>query len=390
MFGDVPLVDLTPLLRLMLLGIAIALGPLVWVGLRHRGASPVQRLRVLTAITVFITFDLVVFGAFTRLSDSGLGCPDWPGCYGEVTPLAAKQEIQAAQDALPDGPVTHKKAWIEMIHRYLATAVGVLTIVMSVVAWRERKSLNISPWWATAALVWCCVQGAFGALTVTMRLFPAIVTLHLLGGLTLLGLLAWQSRWYARTNLGLLAGQSRIIKPLAIALGVLVVQVALGGWVSTNYAVLACREFPMCQGAWWPDMNWLQGFEIWRPLGMQGSGEPLTFAALTAIHMAHRLFALVACAALLWAAWRVWQVANEQGEDAAYWQRAAVWLVALTGLQVLSGLSNVVLGWPLVAALGHSAGAAGLVWVLVAALAHAWPLGARAAQPAVQLAGARA
>ena len=180
----------------MLMGVLLALGPLVWVGWRNRRATPLGRFKALTLFTLFLTFDLVMFGAFTRLTDSGLGCPDWPGCYGYTSPLGAKSHIDAAQSAMPSGPVTVGKAWIEMIHRYLATGVGVLILVLAVTSWlgktQEGSSRMISPWWPTLTLFWVCMQGAFGALTVTMKLFPAIVTLHLLGGLSLLALLTAQ------------------------------------------------------------------------------------------------------------------------------------------------------------------------------------------------------
>ena len=126
------LYDLGPTGRLMLVGVLLALGPLAWVWLRQRSAAPVQRLRLLTVITLFITFDLVLFGAFTRLTDSGLGCPDWPGCYGSASPIGAREEITLAETAMPTGPVTHTKAWIEMIHRCLATGVGVLILTLAV------------------------------------------------------------------------------------------------------------------------------------------------------------------------------------------------------------------------------------------------------------------
>jgi len=245
-----PLYDWAPVARLMLLGVVLAMGPLAWIWLRNRQAAPAQRLKALTLLTLFLTFDLVLFGAFTRLTDSGLGCPDWPGCYGSASPLGAHQEIREAQTAMPTGPVTFSKAWIEMIHRYLATAVGVLIIVMTAVSWLERRRLAISPWWPTVTLIWVCLQGAFGALTVTMKLFPAIVTMHLLGGLILLALLRAQSVWLGAGASGV--GSAANVPRLAIWLvfGLLWCQVALGGWVSTNYAVLACRDFPTCQGSW--------------------------------------------------------------------------------------------------------------------------------------------
>ncbi len=363
-----PLYDLSPLLRMALLASAFALGPMAWWWLRHRDGSPARRLRALTVLTLFLTFDLVVFGAFTRLSDSGLGCPDWPGCYGSASPIGARDEIHAAQSVQPSGPVTHGKAWVEMIHRYLATTVGVLIIVMVLASWREarRASAVISPWWATATLVWVCAQGAFGALTVTLKLFPAIVTAHLLGGIGLLALLAVQAELQQPRPLVLSHGLRRALAGVA---ALVLLQVALGGWVSTNYAVLACQEFPTCQGSWWPAMDFKHGFALWRELGETKQGDYLPFAALTAIHYTHRLMAYAVFAALLGLAWALHR------SGAAEARRVAVALLAMAAWQLLSGLSNVVLGWPLLAALAHTAGAAALVaalavWLTRAALAR--------------------
>ena len=243
-----PLYDLSPLLRMALMGSALALGPLAWLWLRHRDASPGQRLRALILLTMFLTFDLVVFGAFTRLSDSGLGCPDWPGCYGHASPLGAGVPITQAEAAMPDGPVTPAKAWIEMVHRYLAMVVGALCLVMAAAGWTERRRLPHSPWWPTLTLVWVIVQGLFGKYTVTLKLYPAVVTLHLLGALVLLVLLALQRESFA-------ARPVTLTRPLragvAAVLGLVLLQMALGGWVSTNYAVLACRGFPACSGSWY-------------------------------------------------------------------------------------------------------------------------------------------
>ncbi len=365
-----PLYDLTPLLRVALMGIALAAGPLAWVWLRNREAGNVGRLHALTLLTLFLTFDLVLFGAFTRLTDSGLGCPDWPGCYGNASPLGASADIHAAQTAMPGGPVTHGKAWVEMIHRYLATGVGVLITVLAIATWfearrRTRESRDgISPWWATATLVWVAVQGAFGALTVTMKLYPAIVTLHLLGGLGLLALLAAQLEGYRRAPLPLPAG---LYEASLVVLAICVAQIALGGWVSTNYAVLACSEFPTCQGAWWPAMDFEHGFTIWRALGVGKDGGWLPFEALTAIHYAHRLMAYVALAALAWLAWRLWRAAGEHPQL----RRWALAFGAVALWQLASGLSNVVLGWPLVGAVAHTGGAAMIVVLLTALLTRA-------------------
>ncbi|MEJ7931182.1 COX15/CtaA family protein [Ramlibacter sp. AN1015] len=357
MTDAVALYDLSPALRLMLLGLVLALGPLAWIWLRNRRASVAQRLAALTLLTLFLTFDLVLFGAFTRLTDSGLGCPDWPGCYGNASPRGAHAEISQAQAALPSGPVTHTKAWIEMIHRYLATGVGVLILVLAAASWMRRRELPVHPGWPLATLVWVCLQGAFGALTVTLKLQPAIVTLHLLGGLVLLALLCRQAVAYAQAHSARHAPHT--ISPalrLALALGfaLLWVQVALGGWVSTNYAVLACSEFPTCQGGWWPPMDFRQGFEIWRDLGKTGDGENITFAALTAIHYAHRLAAYLLLPVLLALAWALAR---------AGLARQGRWLAVLALWQLVTGLSNVVLGWPLAAAVGHTGGAAALVVV---------------------------
>lgn len=366
-----PLYDLAPLAQLMLLGIVIALGPVAWVGWRHRGSARGHRLQALTVLTLFLTFDLVLFGAFTRLTDSGLGCPDWPGCYGSASPVGARADIAAAQEAMPTGPVTHSKAWVEMIHRYLATGVGVLIIVLTVAAWlqwrraRADKTMSppvMSPWWPTFTLIWVCLQGAFGALTVTMKLFPAIVTLHLMGGLVLLALLCVQAVRHTYAVRG--AQPAVLAAPLRLAVlvtGALVaLQVVLGGWVSTNYAVLACTTFPTCQGSWWPVMDFAQGFQLWRPLGLLQDGSHISFAGLTAIHYAHRLVAYGVLLALAWLAWRL--------HRATALRLQARWLAGLALLQLATGLSNVVLGWPLLAAVLHTGGAAALVVVLTWAL----------------------
>lgn len=360
--------DFAPALRLMLLGSAVALGPLAWVWLRNRRAAAAGRLAALTLLVLFLTFDLVLFGAFTRLTDSGLGCPDWPGCYGNASPTGAHAEISAEQARMPTGPVTHAKAWIEMIHRYLATGVGVLILTLAGATWwaRRQGALTIDPRWPLFTLVWVCVQGAFGALTVTMKLFPAIVTLHLLGGMVLLALLCRQAVAYAQARRGdaghALAADAR--GWLWLAFAALWLQVGLGGWVSTNYAVLACNEFPGCQGSFWPPMDFAQGFEWWRELGRTSTGEHITFAALTAIHYTHRLAAYVVLAVLAGTAWRLWR---------GPLQAQARWIAGLAAWQLASGLSNVVLGWPLVAALAHTGGAAALVVVLTWALCESRP-----------------
>jgi heme a synthase len=358
-----PLYDLSPVLHIMLMGVIVALGPLSWMWVRNAGAAPARRLQALTLVVLFLTFDLVLFGAFTRLTDSGLGCPDWPGCYGNASPTGAHQQIAAAQAAMPTGPVTPAKAWIEMVHRYLATGVGVLILTLAAATWAlRRRGAAVSPWWPTLALTWVCLQGALGALTVTMKLFPAVVTLHLLAALGLLALLCRQAVAYehAQQRLGPATVPAALRGFLLVVTVLTWLQIALGGWVSTNYAVLACPDFPACQGSWWPTMDFRQGYELWRGLGVTGAGRPIEFSALTAIHYTHRLVASVVLVALVVLAVRLRRIEALR--------RHAKLIAALAAWQLASGVANVLLAWPLGIALAHTGGAAALVVVLTWAL----------------------
>ena len=258
---------------------------------------------------------------------------------------------------------------MEMLHRYLASGVGFLILVLALQSWRLRSHPGAgslpSPWWATASLVWVLVQGLFGAWTVTMKLFPSIVTLHLLLALGLLMLLAWQAEGYAPQPLrptGPDRGRA-LRRGVALVLLLALGQVALGGWVSTNYAVLACSDFPTCQGQWWPPTDFDHGFTLWRELGQGHSGQTLPFAALTAIHLTHRIGALVLTLALLILVWAL----RRAGPQAARWGHR---LLAVLAWQLASGLSNVVLGWPVLAALAHTGGAAALLLILTLLLAR--------------------
>ena len=372
---------------MLCLALVLGIGAVSWVWLRGVHAQNRQgRLAHLCAFTLFLCFDLVLFGAFTRLSDSGLGCPDWPGCYGFVSPLGAGVDIDAAHQLMPQGPVSWAKAWIEMIHRYAAMTVGFLILILFIETWREgreqgqrgggaNKPMGAQLWCASLSLLWVMLQGLFGALTVTSKLFPAIVSLHLLGGMTLLVLLVIQWRVYAGgvgslNVLSIFAPEPAVdrAEPTAfkanrlgwggwLLLGAcaLLIQLALGAWVSTNYAVLACQTFPLCQEQWWPEMNFSQGFELWRPLGLTALQEPLVFQALTAIHYAHRLMAYAVFLVLGILSVRVYTSGH---------RKAALVLVGLLLLQFLSGLSNVVLDWPMIGAILHVAGASALVITL--------------------------
>ncbi|PLZ03434.1 heme A synthase [Burkholderia sp. WAC0059] len=342
-------------LQLGLIGLCIALLPLSWVWVR----ADDDKFRKLVWVTTFMTLDLVMFGGFTRLTDSGLGCPDWPGCYGTSSPFVAHAQIAAAHLAMPSGPVSMKKAWIEMIHRYFAMAIGVLIMAQMLIAWGariRRRPLHVSPWWPTSLLLLIVLQGVFGAWTVTHKLQPVIVTTHLLLGLTLLGALGWLG---ARlTPLPAREPEAARWRAAALAgLVLLVVQIALGGWVSTNYAVLACTDFPTCNGAWIPPMDFRHGFHLWRALGTDGDGEMITQDALVAIHWTHRTFALVVVAWLVWLALRLRRFESLR--------RPANAVLLMVLVQFATGLSNIVLQWPLAIAVAHNGGAAVLLLLLV-------------------------
>ncbi|HZS80459.1 MAG TPA: COX15/CtaA family protein [Herbaspirillum sp.] len=345
------------LIQLAITGLLVALLPLTltWV------SGDTDKYRRLIWVTLFLTFDLIMFGAFTRLTDSGLGCPDWPGCYGHANPLLAHEHISAAQEAMPTGPVTVAKAWIEMTHRYLAMAVGVLIIALMMIAWwrwikSRHRETRFRPGFPTLLFFFVCLQGAFGAWTVTMKLQPVIVTLHLLFGLTLLAMLTWL---VARENgHALVSAPGRsLAAPAALGLLLLVAQIALGGWVSTNYAALACSDFPLCHGALIPLMDLENGFTLWRHLGKTAAGDYLPFPALTAIHWVHRSFAFVVMAYIVW-------LAHKACNDAGL-RKTGRWLLIVIALQLLTGISTIYLNWPLTIAVMHNGGAALLLLLLV-------------------------
>jgi len=310
---------------------------------------------------VFLTFDLILFGAFTRLSDSGLGCPDWPGCYGTSNPFRAIEEIRAAEAAMPTGPVTVFKAWVEMIHRYLAMSVGFLIIIQVIMAFKQPsagRSLAIRG--SLFLLVLVCLQGAFGAWTVTLKLQPIIVSMHLILALILFASMVW----FAQRNDARYSSDSKTISSLSgglvlIAIVALFAQIFLGAWVSTNYAVLACPDFPTCMGVWYPNMDWQNAFFLWRDLGEAKSGEMIPMAALVTIHWTHRVGAIFASAVLLFVAIKVIRYPEPKVQ---FWGKA---IIALLALQIATGISNVVFQWPLVAALMHTGGAAAILFCLV-------------------------
>jgi cytochrome c oxidase assembly protein subunit 15 len=349
------------LAQMAITALLIALLPaaIVWT------SSDANKYRKLVWVSVFLTFDLIVFGAFTRLTDSGLGCPDWPGCYGAANPFLAHQQIVAAEALLPTGPVTLVKAWIEMIHRYLAMTIGVLIVAMMAQAWyqwRKTRRAEYAPWLPTALFFFVCLQGAFGAWTVTLKLQPVIVTTHLLLGMGLLAMLVWyggrQNHLNApRTVVSAAPPAMRTIRMLAaVAAGLLLVQLALGGWTSTNYATLACTDFPLCGGKLIPEMDFEHGFTLWRELGKTAAGHYLPFSALTAIHWVHRNAGILVALVAGYAAWRAWD--HDVLHKIA--RNIALTLVA----QIVTGVATIYLSLPLTIAVLHNAGAALLVVLL--------------------------
>jgi cytochrome c oxidase assembly protein subunit 15 len=349
------------LIQLSIIGLLGALMALaaVWI------SSDSNKYRKLVWVLVFLTFDLIMFGAFTRLTDSGLGCPDWPGCYGHANPWQAHGPISAAEAALPDGPVTVMKAWIEMTHRYFAMTVGALILALLISACAitlknakrkaDRLSTAYSPAYPALLLGFVCLQGAFGAWTVTMKLQPAIVTIHLLLGMGLLALLTWHAASKSE-HAAVMPAAKRLRAPAAFALVLLTFQIALGGWVSTNYAAVACADFPLCHGVLIPEMDFANGFSLWRELGKTADGGNLAYPALTAIHWVHRNFAFVVVAYIGWLAHKTLKIDGLR--------RTARWLLIAIALQFGTGVATVFLNWPLALAVLHNGGAALLVLLL--------------------------
>jgi cytochrome c oxidase assembly protein subunit 15 len=287
-------------------------------------------MRKLAAATAALTFVVIVVGAYVRLSDAGLGCPDWPLCYGKPIP-------DAGEDV---------RAWKEMMHRYLAGGLGLLIFALCLLAWRTRAS----PWLATAIAAVVVFQATLGKWTVTMLLKPAIVVAHLAGGMTLLGLLLWY--FLSRSALT----PVRVPRlPAALALAVVSVQILLGGWVSANYAALACPDLPLCLGQIVPPMDFGNAFHVLRELGRTGEGELLPQGALVAIQWSHRMFALVVVALVGWTAWTTWKVHRP----------IAALIAGLLLVQFSLGVANVAFNLPLALAAAHNAGAAALLAALV-------------------------
>lgn len=313
--------------------------------------------RKLILVALLLTFGVVALGAYVRLSDAGLGCPDWPGCYGKLTPIHASEHIERALAENPDGPVSHAKAWKEMVHRYFAGTLGLLILGIAVLSVRLSRQSRGTPFLPLVLLGLVVFQALLGMWTVTELLKPFIVTAHLVGGMTTLALLAWL---WQRESGPSLAGMANV-RDLRIwgvlALGAVAVQIALGGWVSTNYAALACQDFPLCHGEWVPQMDFYHAFTLHRELGMDAQGNLLSLESLTAIHWTHRLWAL---AVLLLVGIAALKLLKRRGLSA--W---GALLGVLLAAQIGMGIANVWMSLPLALAVAHNAGAALLLATLV-------------------------
>jgi len=315
----------------------------------------------LALFAVVFAVGVIILGAFTRLVDAGLGCPDWPGCYGHLSWPDEEHEIVAANEAFPHAPVELDKTWPEMVHRYLATGLGVLAIGLVGMAWRHRgpgQPLKLPLF----LLGFVILQGMFGMWTVTLKLWPQVVTTHLLGGFTTLSLL-WLLTLRLQNQpwqLPKLTARVQQLKPLA-AIGLLVVigQIALGGWTTSNYAAVACPDLPTCQAQWLPPMDFADGFDIFQHIGPNYLGGVMTNEARVAIHMSHRIGAIIT---LLYVGWLSIQLLQTPSTEL---QRLGKVTAGVLVSQFCLGLANVLFSFPLAVAVAHNAVGALLLLTLV-------------------------
>lgn len=312
----------------------------------------------LIIVAALLAFGVIVLGAYVRLSDAGLGCPDWPGCYGKLSPAHAAEHIAQAETAQPGGPVSAHKAWKEMVHRYFASTLGLLIVIIGVMAWVKREQLMHGMGLPILLIVLVILQGLLGMWTVTLLLKPVIVSLHLLGGVSTLALLVWLGMRQSRDIPEMRTQDAVRMKNWAVAgLVAVFLQIALGGWVSSNYAALACADFPTCKDVWMPEMDFNHAFHFTRELGKTAQGELLSLESLTAIHWTHRLGALITfllLAVLVFKMVRIPSLAK---------LGAVIGLVLL--LQIGLGISNVLFSLPLPVAVAHNGVAALLLLTLI-------------------------
>lgn len=324
-----------------------------------------QWFQRLSLVATLLALCVVVLGAYVRLSDAGLGCPDWPGCYGHIGVPQDSAAVSAANEAYPERPVETDKGWKEMVHRYAAGLLGLVIAGGAVLGWRGRGEAGIPHRLALVILVLVIGQAILGMWTVTWKLKPLVVMAHLLGGLTILSLLWWQtlrSRPGPRALERIPVGRgTRLL--LVLGLAAVVGQIALGGWTSANYAAVACNQFPACElGEYWPgDADFASGFELWHGIGPDYEyGTHLSHEAKVAIHLAHRAGAVAVTLLLGLVAWRLWR--TTAGRLAS---RSALAVAGLLGVQLALGVGNVVLNLPLPVAVAHNAGAACLLLLFV-------------------------
>jgi cytochrome c oxidase assembly protein subunit 15 len=327
-------------------------------------STPLTWFRRAARLGALFALIVVVVGAWVRLTDAGLGCPDWPGCYGHVHP--AQVAAIDASGAYASRPFEYQKAMHEMVHRYIAGALGLVILGLAIYSvWNRRDPAQ--PRVLPLLLVGVVgLQAALGAFTVTLLLKPLIVTLHLLGGLTTLGLLWWLS--LAPTRRDVKAAERPVRRLALVAFAALACQVLLGGWTSTNYAAVACPDFPTCQGTLWPHTDFGNAFVLSHGPGVDYAGGVLGQPARTAIHVAHRAGALVAGLLLLLLALGAFRRAQNGGV-----RLAAVVLAGAVGLQWLIGMNLVWQGFPLWLGTGHNLGAALLLLATLSLLRQLWP-----------------
>jgi cytochrome c oxidase assembly protein subunit 15 len=326
----------------------------------------------LIMLATLLALTVVVLGAYVRLTDAGLGCPDWPGCYGSLI-LPGDTEARAEADAaFPERDLDPQKAWNEMIHRYVATTLGFSIMMIALLAWLNRRDpmqLVVMP---IALLGVVIFQGLLGMWTVTLLLKPLIVMAHLLGGLTTLGMLFWLLLDHRRRRDITAHGKRHAFAPALACLVVLILQIALGGWTSSNYAALACPDIPLCQGQIWPEeANFGEGFVLWRGLGVDYEFGILDAPSRVAIHFVHRLGAIATFLLLLIVATGF--VRRSSGPDPAPLRSAGMFVIAALVAQVSIGVGIVWFGLPLFLATAHN-GVAALLLLSVINLNHAGSL----------------
>ena len=315
----------------------------------------------LATIAAIIAFCVIVLGAWVRLSHAGLGCPDWPGCYGQLTWPAAAHEIETANQSFPERPFETNKAWREMVHRYLAGGLMILVFALSWKSWRGPQANHPFRLLTTVLVLLIIFQALLGMWTVTLKLKPIVVMAHLLGGLTSFSLILWlvfssRRQYQDKPNIKV----RRMRGPIITALFVLAIQIALGGWTSANYAALACPDVPLCTGQLWPDANFKEGFILWREVGVNYEGGLLDQPSRIAIHLTHRIGAIITLFVMIMLAIRLFKVPRLR--------TGGQLVLSLVIAQFTLGILNVALYLPLPIAVAHNAGAALLLATLIGLL----------------------